>query len=165
MAWLIAIICIILVIVFWRIFLPIAIIAAVGLGLVFLYVVGESERSERERQVAEQTTLERIAKAKVAAGDVVREWKVLFQTDPASGKKVPRYASVLSDGGLCRLQVEERPVGGQGKEYLRGTRNVTRSHTSAPVHASPAAVGALLVEHIPKRQRYTRRLRKISRCQ
>lgn len=111
MIWLIGIICIILVIVFWRIFLPLALIAAVGLGLLLLYVLAESSRSERERKLAEQTVRERIAKAKATAGDIVREWEVQLATDPASGEKVPRYASVLSDDGLCRLQVEERMSG------------------------------------------------------
>ncbi len=108
MAWLIAIICIIVVIVFWRIFLPLAVIAAVGLGLLLLYSQGESDRSERKRKLAEQTVRQKIANAKATAGDVVREWEVSSETDPASGEKVPRYASVLSDDGLCRLQVEER---------------------------------------------------------
>ena len=111
MAWLIAIICIILVVVFWRIFLPLALIAAVGLGLLLLYVLAESNRSERQRKLAEQAVGERIARAKATAGDVVREWEVHLATDPASGEKVPRYASVLSDDGLCRLQVEERMSG------------------------------------------------------
>lgn len=108
MTWLIAIVCVILVVVFWRIFLPLALIAAVGLGLLVLYVVTESNRSERQQKLAEQTVREKIAKAKAAAGDVVREWEVLSETDPASGEKVPRYAGVVSDDGLCRLQIEER---------------------------------------------------------
>jgi len=108
MAWLIAIACIILVIIFWRIFLPIALVAAVGLGLLLLYLQGEHDRSERKQKLAEQTVRQRIAKAKATAGDVVREWKVWSKTDPASGNKVPRNASVMSDDGLCRLQVEER---------------------------------------------------------
>ncbi len=108
MVWLIAIICIILVVVFWRIFIPLALIAAVGLGLLLLYAQGEGDRSESKRKLAEQTVRERIANAKATAGDVVREWEVWSQTDPASGEKVPRSASVLSDDGLCRLQVEER---------------------------------------------------------
>ena len=108
MTWLIAIICIILAIAFWRIFVPLAIIAAVGLGLLLLYFQGESARSERKRQLEEQAVRQRIANSKATARDIVREWDVSAETDPASGEKVPRYASVLSDDGLCRLQVEER---------------------------------------------------------
>ena len=115
MTWLIAIICIILIIYFWRIFLPLAIIAAIGLGIFILYMLWESDRSarnwklaEQNRKLAEQTVRERIAKAKATAGNVIREWEVFSETDPASGVKVPRRSSVLSDDGLCRLQVEER---------------------------------------------------------
>lgn len=108
MGWLIAIICIILAIYFWRITLPLLAIVAVGLGLLFLYIQVESERSAREQKLAEQALREKIANAKATAGDVVRKWEVWSETDPASGEKVPRYAHVLSDSGLCRLQVEER---------------------------------------------------------
>src|SRR5262249_23754176 len=108
MSWLIAIVCIILILVFWRIFLPLAVIAAVLVGLWLLYTQQESKRSERERKLAAQTVRQRIANAKANAGNNVRQWEVLFETDPASGEKVPRYATILSDDGLCRLQIEER---------------------------------------------------------
>ena len=108
MAWLIAIICIILAVIFWRIFIPLALVAVVGIVIVILYTKGESERREREQKVAEQTVRQKIAKAKATAGNVVRQWEVSFETDPASGEKVPRYASILSDDGLCRLHIEER---------------------------------------------------------
>jgi hypothetical protein len=108
MAWLIVIISVILVVLFWRIFLPLALVAAVGVALLLLYEQGESNRSERERKLAEQTLRERIATARANAGNAVREWDVWSETDPASGQKMPRSASVLSDDGLCRLQVEER---------------------------------------------------------
>jgi len=102
MTWLIAIVCIILIIYFWRIFLPLAIIAAIGLGVFLLYMHGEMDRNERNRKLAEQTVRERIAKAKATAGDVVREWEVFSETDPASGVEVPRRSSVSSDEGLCQ---------------------------------------------------------------
>ena len=95
----------------WRIFLPIALIAAVGLGLLVLYIVmgvEDSDRNEHKRKLTEQTVREKIANAKATAGDVLREWEVRSETDPASGEKVPRYASVVSDSGLCRLAVEQR---------------------------------------------------------
>ena len=58
--------------------------------------------------ITEQTVREKIANAKATAGDVLREWEVRSETDAASGEKVPRYASVVSDSGLCRLAVEQR---------------------------------------------------------
>lgn len=92
MTWLIAIICIILVVVFWRIFLPLALIAAVGVGLWLLYLQRESDGSERTQKPTEQAVRERIANAKAAAHDIARRWEVRTETDPASGEKVPRYA-------------------------------------------------------------------------
>jgi hypothetical protein len=89
-------------------FLPVALIAAVGLGLLVLYIVMGVEDSDRNERVTEQTVREKIANAKATAGDVLREWAVRSETDPASGEKVPRYASVVSDSGLCRLAVEQR---------------------------------------------------------
>jgi len=129
MAWLIVIICIILVVVFWRVFLPLALIAAVGLVILLLYFQNESNQRERERQIenkriaqeqqveaqkarqAIEAAKQKIADAQATAANVVRKWKVLSETDPASGEKVPRYAGVLSDDGLCRLQVEQRMDG------------------------------------------------------
>ena len=108
MSWLIAIACIILVAIFWRVLLPIALVAFVGIGLLILYLKVDSERSERQRIKAEQEVRERIANAQAVSKGTERAWEVLTETDPASGEKVPRYASVLSDDGLCRLQIEER---------------------------------------------------------
>ena len=119
MGWIVAIICIILVVIFWRIFVPLAIVAAVGFALLLLYIIVDSNQKEHKRAQAEQevrekftkaqaAAQERIAKAKATAGDVVQQWEVSAETDPASGEKVPRYASVLSDDGLCQLQVEQR---------------------------------------------------------
>ena len=136
MVWLIAIICIILVVVFWRIFLPLALIAAVGLGLLLLYVQGESGRraqrqklEEQKVREAEQAVRQRIATAKATAGNVVRQWEILSETDPASGEKVPRHASILSDDGLCRLQVEQRMNGVRlTGVYCSGLKILTYSH-------------------------------------
>lgn len=108
MAWLAGIICIILIVAYWRIFLPVALIAAACFAVVILYVSQDDNRSERRRKEAQEALWARIARAQATSGNVVRTWKVEFETDPAGGQKVPRYASVRSDDGLCRLQVEER---------------------------------------------------------
>ncbi len=79
--------------------------------LVLWLVQTESDRTEQRehaQKVAEQTVREKIANAKTTAGDVLRVWEVRFATDPASGEKVPRYASVWSDSGLCQLEVQQR---------------------------------------------------------
>lgn len=59
----------------------------------------------------EEAVRKRIANAKATAGNMVRAWEIWSETDPASGAKVPRTASIVSDDGLCQLQVEERMNG------------------------------------------------------
>lgn len=112
MGWLIALVCIVLVAIFWRVLLPIAavlvVVALVGGGLLFLYLKFDSDRSERQRAKAEQQLSQRIATAQASAKGQERKWEVWSETDPASGARVPRNAFVMSDDGLCRLQVEER---------------------------------------------------------
>jgi hypothetical protein len=112
MGWLVAIVCLILIAIFWRVLIPIAlvlgVIALVGGGLFFLYLKVDSDRSERQRAKAEQELRQRIVTAQANAKGRERTWEVWSETDPASGAKVPRNASVLSHDGLCRLQVEER---------------------------------------------------------
>ena len=123
MAWLIAIVCLILIAVFWRILLPIAlaigILLLVGVGGLLLYQKNESDKYERNRMQAEKAAQEKIARASAAAQDRIAKariapdgidpvWKVSTEIDPASGSDVPRSASVMSDNGLCRLQIEQR---------------------------------------------------------
>jgi hypothetical protein len=112
MGWLVAIVCVILVVIFWRIFLPVALVVVVAGILFFVYSEQQSARAERRQraaaQAAEQAVRSRIARASENASDTLRQWYVLSQPDPAGGEKVPRFAGVLSDNGLCRLQVEER---------------------------------------------------------
>jgi hypothetical protein len=117
MAWLVGIICIILIVVFWRIFAPIAIglaaIAVVGM----LYWKIDSDQRDRKRQEVESKAAQSAAQAaaelrdrftKANAAAVGRVWEVLTEADPASGAKMPRAAAVLSDNGLCQLRVEQR---------------------------------------------------------
>src|SRR5262249_38851773 len=107
MMWLIAIICIILAVVCWRRFPPVAILAAYA--LIVLFVVhprSEHNRNELQGKTAEapQPT---IVTAKASTGAIVRLWQVSSERDPVSEAKMPRTASVLSDDGLCRLVVEQ----------------------------------------------------------
>jgi hypothetical protein len=112
MGWLVTIICIILVAIFWRVLLPIAavliVLALVGGGLTLLYLKSDKDRTERQQAKAEHELRQRIATAQATAKGQARTWEVWSETDPASGARVPRNALVLSDDGLCRLQVEER---------------------------------------------------------
>ena len=86
MTYLIAILSVILVITFWRIFLPIALIAAVGLGLLILYINQESDRGARDQARAEEALRKRIAEAKAIGSGVDREWTVKSETDPVKSE-------------------------------------------------------------------------------
>jgi hypothetical protein len=108
LAWVVGIICVVLIVVFWRIFLPLALVAAVALVLLFGYVQSENDKSERKRKATEQTVRQKIDNAKAIASTTARSWEVSSEADPASGAKIPRNAGVRSDDNLCWLQVEER---------------------------------------------------------
>jgi|GEM_PF-6999060 len=111
MAWLIGLVCVVLVIKFWRIFLPLGLIAAAAIGVFLLYENQQTqERLDAERRRLEQKRL-RVDGALNRAAKTDARWEVLFEVDPASGKNVPRSARVTSDGGLCHLQVEQRVNG------------------------------------------------------
>src|SRR2546430_996239 len=99
MTWLIAVICILVVVIFWRISLPIAVTAAVALVLFILHVRSENRRSAQTPRQAGQAAQQKIA-APQEPPSVAREWQTVSQRDPASGKDLPRYARVVSDDGL-----------------------------------------------------------------
>lgn len=108
MGWIVGIICVILVVIFWRIFLPLALVAALALGGVLVYESNQSNKRERERVRAEQSLKDKLAAASSKGADVDREWIVQTMRDPASGADVPRSASVVGDSGICKIQVEQR---------------------------------------------------------
>ena len=108
MSWIVGIICIILVVIFWRIFLPIGAIGGLALGAFLVYENIQNNKSERERARAEQSLRDRLAAASSDQGNAGRQWLIQKTRDPASGENVPRSASILSDGNICTLQVEQR---------------------------------------------------------
>lgn len=108
MGWIVGIICIILVVVFWRIFAPLAVIAALALGGFLVYENNQSNKREREQVRAEQSLRDKLAAASSNTENTERQWVVQTVRDPASGESIPRSTSILSDGGICTLQVEQR---------------------------------------------------------
>jgi hypothetical protein len=111
MAWLIGIVCVILMIRFWRIFLPLGLIAGAALGLLWL---SESRRSDAQAKAAQKLVEGknlRIQRALNAEPKKGLKWELGSEIDPASGKEVQRTAAVSSENDLCRLQVEERVDG------------------------------------------------------
>ncbi len=108
MGWILAIVAIILVVTFRKIFIPLAAVMAVALGGYVLYDKADSDRTERARIRNEKKLSERVDNALRNQSSVSRDWKVQTERDPASGKNVPRSASVTADSDLCRLEVEQR---------------------------------------------------------
>lgn len=107
MSWLAAIISILLVVRFWRIFVPLAVVSAIGGALlVLLFYIYHTRTAQNQTQESQA----RVANAQ--ANPVInRAWEVKTERDPASGLEVPRIAGILSEDGLCRLQVERRLSG------------------------------------------------------
>lgn len=108
MGWIVGIICIILVVVFWRIFAPLAVIVVLAIGGFLVYDNNQNNKREREREQAERTLSDKLAAVINNAGHAELQWVVQNVRDPASGESIPRSASILSDGGVCTLQVEQR---------------------------------------------------------
>jgi hypothetical protein len=111
MAWLIGLVCVILVIVFWRIFLPLSVIAAVALALFFVFLSGQQEKQRKAEEVAAQALRARIARAQQNETSVDKEWQVYYEPDPANKMPVARTAMIQSDDGLCVISVEKRVNG------------------------------------------------------
>lgn len=113
MAWLIGIIAIVIVVLFWRIFLPIIAVVAVVIGGWLMYEYNEDQREETERKKNRASVAQQIADAKENASDVDREWAIFTIDDPASGEPVPRLARIQSNDGLCYLTLEKRINGSE----------------------------------------------------
>lgn len=76
MGWIVGIICIILVVVFWRIFAPLAVIAALALGGFLVYENNQSNKREREQVRAEQSLRDKLAAASSNTENTERQWVV-----------------------------------------------------------------------------------------
>lgn len=113
MSWLIGIACVVIVIIFWRIFLPLIVIAGIAIGGLYLYDKNETNKriEKKERTARELRT--KILTAQNNASPEGKEWIVSGSRDPASGKNIARIASITSDDGLCSLTVQKRINGNE----------------------------------------------------
>lgn len=111
MALLIGILSVILIALFWRILLPLALVIGVGGLLLVLGILAHADRAEDDRRASAERLRARIAAAQRTPTPVPARWQVLYAGDPASGDSVPRYAGVSSDDRLCNLMVEKRLTG------------------------------------------------------
>lgn len=113
MSWLIGIICVVIVIYFWRIFLPLGVVTGVTLGGFLLYEENQSNKRKEEKERATQELRIKIATAQRNATPEGKEWIVYARKDPASEKNIARTASITSNDGLCYLTVQKRINGGE----------------------------------------------------
>jgi hypothetical protein len=124
-AWLIGFLTVLLAIVFWRATLVLVAILCVGGLVLYLYVQGESEQYARAKADEARRARQTLAAAQqtisaAQQNQTPKEWTVSTERDPASGQAVPRSAHVLSDDGLCTLNVEQRINGARLTGVLCG---------------------------------------------
>lgn len=113
MAWLIGIICVVIVIYFWKIFLPIGVITTVVVGGVFLYKDYAKDKKIKAKERVAKNLRTRITAAQRNATEQDKEWVVYGQSDPASDVKIARTASITSNDGLCYLTIQKRINGNE----------------------------------------------------
>ena len=108
MGWLIGIICVVLVIFFWWIFIPLGIFVGIVFGgFMFWASINDDKRDAKEaREVA--AFKNKVSTARANATSQGKEWKVRYEEDPASGKNIARKAYIVSNDNLCNLGVEKR---------------------------------------------------------
>lgn len=84
------------------------IISALGVGGYYFYE--ENQREIKAKLKAEETELRKrtIEAARSTATAEGKQWLLNLESDPASGEDIARRASIISNDGLCRMQVEER---------------------------------------------------------
>lgn len=111
MAWIIGIMVVVIAVIFWREALPIGILAVIVIGSMALYEHYDNEKKAHEKEIAAAALKQKISKAMENASPEGKEWHVYYEQDPAIAKNVARYASIVSNGGLCRLVVRKRSDG------------------------------------------------------
>lgn len=118
MAWLIGIICVVIVVTFWRIFLPLGILALVGIIVLFILIAnneekGTQEMAQQEKALqVEELRQKKIAQARANATHEGKEWRLDYQKDPASGIMIARQAHIESNDSLCTLTIKKQLLNG-----------------------------------------------------
>ena len=107
MDWLIGIICVVIFVRFWRIFLPLGVAAILALSGFYLYDHHQSEQWQKAKAKEIQEIRSKVATAKQNAAPEDKEWSVFGERDPASGKTIARTAAIKSDDSLCVLTVQK----------------------------------------------------------
>ena len=84
----------------------IIVLVFLGAGIYHLY---EKKKMENLENKMAQEKQDKINAAKLYN----KEWHVLYERDPASGKRIARTAYVTSEDGLCELSVQKRVNGNE----------------------------------------------------
>lgn len=108
MTWLIGLLCIVIIVAFWRVFLPLALIAIMGIIFLFWIMVQDGKERGQDKQKEVEMLHTKIKNAQLSASAEGKEWKLLYEPDPASDIPIARTASILSNDGLCALTVQQR---------------------------------------------------------
>ncbi len=113
MAWIVGLIFIVIAIVFWRIFLPLALIGGLIVGGVYLNEERESNDREKQQKAEAISIQNKVTEAQKNATSEHKEWAIFSEPDPASGAEIVRTVSIQSDDGLCYLSVQKRVNGSE----------------------------------------------------
>ena len=106
MSWLVGIIAVIVVIMFWRIFLPLGIFAVIVIGAIALFIHYNDEKSASKLEAEHKALKQKISTARENASPEGKRWEVFYKKDPASGIEMGRAVRIRSNDALCSLSVE-----------------------------------------------------------
>src|SRR5688572_22267466 len=108
MAFLAGLVCVILIVVFWRIFLPLALVLIALLVGAVIYFGGSDSRQREEAKRQIDVIKGQIAAAQRSATPKGKHWTVGYEPDPASQTLIARSARIQSNDKLCNLSVQQR---------------------------------------------------------
>lgn len=108
MEWIFGLIGVVIVVKWWKIFLPLGLVSGAILAGIFYWENFQAqERIDAEAKKKKELSLE-INKARHNSTPKGKEWVAHLKPNPSTGEMFIRSGSILSDDGLCTLTVEER---------------------------------------------------------
>lgn len=108
MAWLIGIVCVIVVIAYWRVFLPLAIVALLILGVIIWNESYQQNKRQEKAKIATDLFKEKLRTAKQKETSEGKKWELYYEEDPANKIPIARTAYLKSNDELCSLSVQKR---------------------------------------------------------
>ena len=108
MAWIIVTIVIFIAVLYWRVSWPLGIMAVIVIGSLAWYAHYDNEKKARRQEIAETALEQKIKQALENASPEGKSWQVEYVEDPTIAKHIGRNASIVSNDGLCHLNVGKR---------------------------------------------------------